>query len=101
MIYSVVRIGGKQYLVKQDDILIVDRLHVEIDNTVDVDVLLRFDEKGEEVEIGTPTVKKPMQIKIIEHMKGDKIRVAKFKSKVRYRRVRGFRPHLTKIQILA
>jgi len=38
--------------------------------------------------------------KVVEDtLKGDKIRVARFKAKVRYRRVKGFRPKLTKIKI--
>ena len=41
-----------------------------------------------------------LRIKIIEQLKGDKIRVAKFKAKVRYRKVMGFRARLTKLKIV-
>jgi large subunit ribosomal protein L21 len=35
----------------------------------------------------------------MDNLKGEKIRVARFKSKVRYRKVRGFRPQLTKLKV--
>jgi large subunit ribosomal protein L21 len=36
---------------------------------------------------------------ILEHPKGEKIRIAKFKAKAKYRRVTGHRQHLTKLKI--
>jgi large subunit ribosomal protein L21 len=55
---------------------------------------------GDELKIGTPSLADvSVSGKIIEHTKGEKIRVSKFKAKAKYRRVTGFRASLTKIQI--
>jgi len=40
-----------------------------------------------------------IKTRVIDNIKGDKIRVAKFKAKARYRRMMGFRPHITKLEI--
>jgi len=52
------------------------------------------------LELGTPTLSSKIKATVIDHLKGDKIRVARFKAKSRYRKVKGFRAQLTKIKIL-
>lgn len=99
MEYAVIRAGGKQYRVKTGDVLEVDKLPVEKDASVTFDEVLLFVSDGR-IKIGTPVVSDvKVKAKVLEQKKGEKIRVAKFKSKVRYRRVMGFRPLLTRIQI--
>ncbi|NTU46693.1 50S ribosomal protein L21 [Candidatus Roizmanbacteria bacterium] len=97
--FAVIRSGGKQYIVKENDIVFVDRLPLEAENEVDLETLALFDEEGKKVEVGTPVLKSTVKAKVLDQVKGDKVRVAKFKSKVRYRKVRGFRQQLTKLQI--
>jgi len=96
--YAIVKIGGSQYKVTEGDELEVDKIEGEKGKTVNLDeVLLLVDE---EIKIGEPLVKgAQIKAKIIEQFKGDKIRVATYKAKSRYRRVKGFRPLLTKIKI--
>lgn len=96
---AVVKTGGKQYLAKVGTLLTVDLLPNKEKETVDLETLAIFDEEGKELELGKPTLKKTVTVEIIKHLKGDKIRVAKFKSKVRYRKVKGFRARLTQIKI--
>lgn len=97
MEYAVIKTGGKQYRVKAGDVLDVDKL-VADKEVVFGDVLLYV--LNGTVKIGTPTVSgMSVKAKVLEQHKGEKIRVAKFKSKVRYRRVTGFRALLTKVQI--
>ena len=67
-------------------------------DTIDLETLAVFDDKGS-IELGTPFLASKTTATVIEHMKGEKLRIAKFKAKVRYRRVTGFRSRLTKIQI--
>lgn len=93
--------GGKQYLVKKDAEIIVNQVPHKVDETFKVDMLAAFDKDGESVELGMPTLSKPASAKVIAHIRGDKLRVAKFKSKVRYRKVRGFRASLSKVKILS
>lgn len=97
--YAVVKTGGKQYLVKESDQIVVEHLEGETGATVELPALSIFDTEGRALEFGAP-LKKAVTAEILEQGKGEKIRVAKFKAKVRYRKVRGFRPTLTKLQIV-
>jgi len=96
---AVIKTGGKQYLAKENSLLNVDLLPNKEKETVELETLALFDEEGKEVELGKPNLKKMVTAEIVKHLRGDKIRVAKFKSKVRYRKVRGFRADITQIKI--
>ncbi len=98
--FAVIKTGGKQYLVKESDEIIVDRINEEKDKKVDLETLLIFDEEGKNIDLGTPVLKKKTTAQIIEHIKGDKIDILKFKAKVRYRKRKGFRASLSKIRII-
>ena len=97
--YAVIKTGGKQYKVSEGEILEIDKIEGKKDQKIDFsDVLLVAD--GDKVEIGQPMVlEAKVTAKIIDQVQGEKIRVARFKSKVRYRKVKGFRAQLTKVQI--
>lgn len=97
-IHGVLAIGGKQFLCEAGDELLVEHIDRPIEETFEVPVLMTFDEAGTSLDTAP---KKPAQIQVLEQLKGDKIRVAKFKSKVRYRKVRGFRPQLTRVKVLS
>lgn len=96
--FAVVKTGGKQYVAKENDILIVDRLPLKEKDAVELETLATFDDAGT-IDLGAPVLEAKTQATVLEHLKGDKIRVAKFKAKVRYRKVNGFRAAMTKIQI--
>ncbi len=96
---AVVLIAGKQYIVHKDDELIVDEIDATEGKTLDLRVLMTFD-KDQKATIGTPDLKNTAKIEVLSHLKGDKIRVAKFKSKVRYRKVRGFRARYSKVKVI-
>jgi len=100
MKYAVVKIGGTQYKVSEQETLKVDRLPQGEGNEVEFPEVLLFVNE-QEVKLGQPYIS-AMGVKALieKHIKGEKIRVAKFKAKSRYRRVRGFRSLLTKIKIL-
>ncbi len=99
MEYAVVKIGGSQYKVKEGDELEVDRLPQKEGEEIEFPEVLLVVSDGE-VKIGQPQVLgTTVKAKILSHFKGEKIRVARFKAKSRYRKVRGFRPYLTKIKI--
>ena len=92
--FAIIKSGGKQYLVTGNQDILVDRINTE-DKNIKLETLMTFD--GEKGAVNLKV--EPIQAEIVEHLKGDKIRVAKFKSKVRYRRVNGFRAALTKLRI--
>ncbi len=98
--YAIVKTGGKQYIVKPNDEIVVDKIEGNAGDKVEVTSLATFTDEGK-VTLGAPQLEKAVSAEILETAKGTKIRVAKFKSKVRYRNVRGFRATLTKLKILA
>jgi large subunit ribosomal protein L21 len=97
---AVILTGGKQYLVKEKQILVVDKLTSKEKEEIKFDkVLLRDD--GKNLELGSPFLPKALVTAlIVKHDKGEKIRVARFKAKSKYRKVRGHRTELTQIKIL-
>ncbi len=107
--YVVVKTGGKQYLVKENDEIIVDKINPKPsfakategkeNDRIELEKLAEFDDEKIDLQLGMPILKQKVSATIVKQLKGDKIRVAKFKAKVRYRKVRGFRPQLTRIKI--
>ncbi len=97
--YAIVKIGGTQYKVNPGQVLEVDKLAFEADKTFEIDQTLLVCD-GEKVQIGQPYLPDfKVVAKVLKQFQGEKIRVARFKSKVRYRKVTGFRPQLTQIKI--
>lgn len=99
MKYAIVANGGKQYKVAEGTVLELDRINAEsgADYTFDK-VLLAVD--GDAINVGSPYLSNfTVTGKVLEQTKGDKIRVAKFKAKAKYRKVTGFRAQLTKVEI--
>lgn len=98
MKYAVISSGSKQYKVAEGDVILVDRIAAKTGENHAFDVLLFVD--GDSRMVGMPTLSNVVvNGKVVEDVRGPKIRVAKFKAKARYRRVTGFRAALTKIQI--
>jgi len=99
MKYAVITSGGKQYKVSEGQVLELDKLKADPGTNYTLDkVLMTVD--GDTVQIGAPYLADVAVIaKVLEQIKGDKIRVAKFKAKARYRKVQGFRAQLTKVEI--
>jgi large subunit ribosomal protein L21 len=99
MKYAVIRTGGKQYKVTEGQILEVEHLEATPDSAVTFsDVLLVAGE--ESPVIGSPLIAGvTVTGKVLGDVKGEKIRVSKYKAKVRYRRVTGHRQLLTRVQI--
>ena len=99
--FAVVRVGNKQFKVVPKDVIVVDKMPGTVADTVNLpDVLLVHDEK--KVEVGKPVVKgHKVTAKIIAQEKGEKIDIHRFRSKVNYRRAKGFRAQLTRLEILS
>lgn len=97
---AVVKAGGKQYLVKENDEIVVDKLDAEVNKNVNLETLAIFDEEGTSVEMDGKALKQ-IAAQVVEQGQGEKVRIARFKAKVRYRKVKGFRPQLTRIKILS
>ncbi|MCJ1967103.1 50S ribosomal protein L21 [Candidatus Nanosynbacter sp. TM7-075] len=95
---AVVKISGKQYLASEKESLLVDLLP-EGTKELTLDALLVID--GDKIKVGTPTVKgSSVKAKVVEaEVKGDKLRVIRYKSKKRVHKETGHRQKYTKIEI--
>ncbi|NCU29317.1 50S ribosomal protein L21 [Candidatus Saccharibacteria bacterium] len=95
---AVVKISGKQYIVSEKESLLVDLLP-EGTKELTLDALLVID--GDKTTVGTPTVKGVVvKAKVIDDMvKGEKLRIIRYKSKKRVHKETGHRQKFTKIEI--
>lgn len=99
MNYAVIKSGGKQHIVKPNESFVTDRMDGNPGDAVLFDeVLLVVNDSN--VSVGSPFVSGyQVKGKIVDQMRGDKIRVGKYKSKSRYHKVRGFKSMLTEVMI--
>jgi len=99
MNYAIITLQGHQYQIQEGQEICVDKINGEPGNQVTLDqVLLMVDNQLR--HLGTPYVEKAhVKAKIIEQFQGPKIRVATYKAKSRYRKVKGHRSQLTKLLI--
>lgn len=97
---AVVRIGGKQYIVAEKETLLVDLLP-EGTKELTLDALMLID--GDKSTVGTPVVKGvTVKAKVVDDLvKGDKIRVIRYKSKKRVHKENGHRQKYSRIEIVA
>ena len=97
--YAIIEACGKQYKVVEGDVVFFEKLDTEAGKKVSFDkVVLVSDDK--KVEVGAPYVKGvKVEGKVVEHGKGKKIIVYKYKAKKNYRRTQGHRQPFTKVEI--
>jgi large subunit ribosomal protein L21 len=86
MDYAIIRLGGKQYRVREGETLVVDRVKTAEGQSFQPDVLL-----GDNGTVVTATV--------VAHERGPKIRIAKVKRRTGYRRHNGFRAATSRLEI--
>ena len=98
---AVIKTGGKQYKVKENDVLKIEKLNVEEGKDVSFDqVLLVADENGSSATVGTPLVEKAkVSATVVEQGRAEKINVIKYKAKTRYAKKYGHRQPYTKVKI--
>ena len=98
--YAVIKTGGKQYRVQQGDVIFVEKLNAQADETVSFDALLIGNDN--ETRIGTPVVEGAnVEGKVLSQVKSAKIIVYKYKSKKNERKKQGHRQPDTKVEITA
>ena len=95
--YAIVKTGGKQYRVEQGQTLLVERLPVEEGASLSLEpILFRSDDTVFDAA-GLKKVK--VDAKVVEHLRGPKLVVFKFKPKRGYKRRTGHRQELTRIRV--
>ena len=97
--YAVVRTGGKQYRVAPGQQFRVDRLPGETGDTVNLNEVLLIN-NDDVTTVGEPTLENAHIVaSIVEQGRGKKIQVFKYKNKIRYRKLRGYRQHHTDLRV--
>ena len=98
--YAVIKTGGKQYRIREGDVLDVEKLGVEQGGTVVFDRVLLIEDEGK-VLVGTPDIAgAAVKAEVVENFKGDKVLIFKKKRRKQYRRTKGHRQQLAKVRIV-
>ena len=98
--YAIVRTGNKQYRVQAGDSIRVESLPAYAGEIVDMDDVLMVSTDGD-VRVGAPVVVGArVRAQVTSRGRGRKIRVFKYKPKVRYRRMKGHRQAYTDLRII-
>ena len=95
--YAIVKTGGKQYRVERGQTLLVERLAVDEGGNVALEPILYRSEEAVFDKAGLAKVK--VTAKVVAHVRGEKLRVFKFKPKRGYKRRNGHRQDLTQIEV--
>jgi large subunit ribosomal protein L21 len=95
--YAIVKSGGKQYRVERGQQLLVERLPAEEGADVALEPILYRSEEAIFDKDGLANVK--VTAKVLAHVRGEKLRVFKFKPKRGYKRRTGHRQELTRIEV--
>lgn len=97
--YAVIKTGGKQYRVAQNDILTIEKLTGDAGATIEFDEVLMVGE-GESVKVGAPlVVGAKVTAELVEQTRGPKVIAFKKRRRKNSRRKRGHRQDLSLIRI--
>jgi large subunit ribosomal protein L21 len=92
--FAVLKIGGKQYRAGKDAELVVDRLPGEVGDALELPVAFVADRDNFDLTARTA------KVEILEHLKGEKIHIYKYRPKKNYRKKTGHRQARTRIKVL-
>jgi len=97
--YAVIETGGKQYRVRANDRLQVDRLQAKEGEKIEIGPVLAISD-GKDLELGKPEIKKAtVAATVVEHIRGDKVISFKKKRRKGYSRKQGHRQELTVLKV--
>jgi large subunit ribosomal protein L21 len=98
MSYAIIRVGGKQHRVREGEHLLVDRLPLEEGERFNPEVLLVG---GDEPLLGDELAGQEVTARVSAHVLGPKVIIGKHRRRTGYRRRKGFRARLSRIEIEA
>ncbi|WP_086479788.1 50S ribosomal protein L21 [Oceanospirillum sanctuarii] len=97
--YAVIKTGGKQYRVKEGDVLKIEKLELETGSAVDFDQVLLV-ANGEDVKVGAPVVEgAKVSAEVVSHGRGDKVKIIKFRRRKHSMKRQGHRQWFTEVKI--
>lgn len=95
--YAIVKTGGKQYKVAEGDLVKVEKIEGEPGTSVALTPVLLVD--GANVTAGDKLASVNVTAEIVEHTKGPKIKILKYKNKTGYKKRQGHRQKLTVVKV--
>jgi large subunit ribosomal protein L21 len=95
--FAIVEVGGKQYRVEEGAEVVVDRLDAAEGTTVELKALLVAD--GGKLQFAGEGKKAKVTANVVEHLRGPKITISRFKPKRGWRKKAGFRSALTRLEV--
>lgn len=100
--YAIVKTGGKQYKVAEGDVIEVEKLDGAPGDAVSLPAVLLVDGDGSSVNVvskASELASVAVSGEVVEHTKGPKIKIHKFKNKTGYHKRQGHRQPLTMVKV--
>ena len=96
--YAIIKTGGKQYRVAAGDKLNIEKLDAEVGSKVELTAICVID--GDKVEADPAKAAETKVVAtVVEQFRGEKVLVFKFKKRKNYKKLRGHRQQLTRVEI--
>lgn len=97
--YAVIKTGGKQYRVAENDVIRVEKLDAEVGSDISLNEVLLLG-SGAETKVGTPTVNgASVKASVLDQIKDEKVTIFKKKRRKNHRKKQGHRQRLTLLRI--
>ncbi len=98
--FAVIKTGGKQYRVAQDDVIVVEKLAGEPGSALEIADVLMVGGEGQDTVVGAPLVAgASVTAEVVDQKKADKVIVFKKQRRQNYRRMKGHRQEQTVLKI--
>ena len=99
--FAIIKTGGKQYKIKENDTILVEKIKNKKGDKIDIKDVLLLSNDEKNIKIGTPILKGiSVKAEILEQKKNKKVTVFKKKRIKNYRKKNGHRQELTVLKIL-
>lgn len=99
--YAVIKSGGKQYRVKEGDVIKLETLSGDVGSEISfADVLMFAD--GDNITMGTPLIANAtVKAQVMEHARHKKVKIIKFRRRKHHMKQMGHRQNYTQVKITA
>lgn len=98
--YAVIESGGKQHRVEEGEVLRLEKLEASTGDSINFDKVLVIGQ-GAEVKIGKPYVEGNVTAEVLNHGRGEKVKIIKFKRRKHQLKRQGHRQWYTEVKITA
>ena len=99
--FAIIKTGGKQYKIKEKDIIFVEKLNNKKGDKIDIKNVLLLSNDDKNIKIGAPILKGiSVKAEVLEQKKDKKVIVFKKKRRKNYKRKNGHRQEITELKIL-